>query len=80
MSDKIPTAKEFLNQEKFYAVTSGDIDEIVNAMIEFTKLHRPAILEAALDNAQVAEHLGNDSEDWIVKESILNAYPEDLIK
>jgi hypothetical protein len=33
------TAKEFLNQEQYYAVTSGDIDEIINAMVNFANYH-----------------------------------------
>jgi len=93
MESNIPTVKEFLQQEQYYAVTSGDEYEIQKAMIEFARLHceaqEKAILKKACtittDSITNKEYrngvpLGYDVYEAVDKESILNAYPLDLIK
>ena len=65
----IPTAKEFYkakcNEDRF--LSSMNIEDY---LIEFAKLHVKAALEAAAENV------------WskVDKDSIRNAYPEELIK
>ena len=77
--EQLPTAEEFLQQEQFYAVTSGDEYEIAQAMIEFAKLHVQAALESASKNGRTRT---NDESTSIIVDSdtILNAYPLDNIK
>ncbi len=58
--------------------------------MEFTKLHRAAILKEASEQARLSkngsnvpygEHTGEKCGSWTINNnSILNAYPEDLIK
>ncbi len=80
---KVPTAKEFLEQENLPETLSGGT--LVFAMNEFAKLHVKAALEAAADNAEVSIELSNpyDPESEyaeVNKQSILSAYPESNIK
>ena len=60
------------------------IENIYDAMVEFTKLHVKAALEAAAENAFISYHIPTEDDDRIYKEvnkkSILSAYPEELIK
>lgn len=80
---KLPTAEEFLkdklNEESLIILKKYFNSSVEKQMIEFAKLHVKAALEAALSNAQLSEHLGDDSSEWIVPDSILNAYPLNLI-
>ena len=100
--NKIPTAEEFLKEnandisyeegQMFAADVTPDI------LIQFTKLHVKAALEAAAENAEIEKRtfLNSGSEEYgsfienehdtkkhrfvIYKDSILNAYPENLIQ
>lgn len=76
--NKVPIAEEFL------LIKTGAISRsITDAMIEFAKLHVKAALEAAAESA-VANFICyprdviDDLE--VDRDSILNAYPDELIK
>lgn len=65
-----------------------NFDNIPDLMIEFAKLHVKAALEAAADKAKVVDdpysYCGNTGSEYppdqvVDKNSILNAYPENLI-
>lgn len=74
MSNKIPTAKEFL--AKWLVENKVDVH---GAMIAYAKLHVKAALEAAANDT---EYVFNDTEYVFTshcKSTILNAYPENLI-
>ena len=88
--NKIPTTEELFKKYKIlYHFEEGspeyliDKEDFKTAIIEHTKLHVKAALEAASEEA-IANHI----ESWgqrtgeieIDKDSILNAYPENLIK
>ena len=76
------TAEELLQQERFYAVTSGDEHEIINAMVEFAKMHVEAALEEA-NNKATTKYMNAISGPPIImidEDSILNAYPLTNIK
>jgi hypothetical protein len=76
MSNKQQTAVEFLNRDE-----SGVFNEvdIVQAMIEFAKLHVKAALKAASKNAQTECDEGGEL-GFVNKETILDAYPLTNIK
>ena len=76
MSNKQQTAVEFLNRDE-----SGVFNEvdIVQAMIEFAKLHVEAALKAASANAQTECDEGGEL-GFVNKETILDAYPLTNIK
>lgn len=77
MDNKLPTAQEFYTNYKTDLPYGGvPVSEL---MTEFTKLHVKAALEAAADNAILGTVEDND-EYLKCKLSILNAYPESLIK
>lgn len=87
--EKIPTAAQFFedwcNKKKYISIDQAD--DIEECLIDFAKLHRKAILEAAADNATLTYRLPNDDKLHgksgfkfvATKESILNAYPESNI-
>lgn len=85
----IPTAKEFLNSNSLKGhVVMDSVDEegIERDMIEFAKLHVQAALKAVIEKVEV-EDVGsfNGDGEWmsyviVDRESIFNAYPENLIK
>lgn len=91
MSNKIPTAEEFL-QSKGIIGDRGELrkDQLIWLIVEFAKLHRKAILEAAAVNVRttcLADRFLDDYDsskdaegDIFTKDSILNAYPENLIQ
>jgi hypothetical protein len=73
--NNIPTAEEFFEQ-------GGEYPDLA---IAFAKLHLEAALKAAAEEATAEIELGNpyDPESGypiVNKQSILNAYPLDLIK
>ena len=68
---KIPTAEEFMNRPFGQRLDTQEL------MIEFAKLHVEAALEAASKNVEVN---GNIPQDWIDRQSILDAYPLENIK
>ena len=82
------TAEKFLNKKKYplFNETGGlGIHYVKEAMIEFAKMHVQEALRLASVEAEVEHELSNpydpNSEYQIVnKDSILNAYPLDLIK
>lgn len=75
MSDKIPTAREFLLKE-WREVGPMTFNDYEKKMIEFAKLHLQAQTEAILN---IADSAGNKPEGSY-KKSILNAYPLTNIK
>ena len=94
MENKIPTAEEFIQQYAIWTVQDSpdtmttviDKADCLEAMIEYAKLHVKAALEAAADKATVTpidhEEISEGSfrPIWGVDDdSILNAYPENLI-
>jgi len=85
---QIPSAEEFLEKENLPDSLSGGT--LKYAMIEFAKMHVEAALEAAAENVGMKKECGckTESECYAViccdtvidKESILDAYPENLIQ
>ena len=75
-NNKQQTAVEFLNRDE-----SGVFNEvdIVQAMIEFAKLHVEAALKAASENAQTECDEGGEL-GFVNRETILDAYPLTNIK
>lgn len=73
--NKIPTAKELLKEE-YRKALSGDEYDVAQAMIEFAKFHVKAALKAAAES----EELNFKDKYWVDQDSILNAYPDELIK
>jgi hypothetical protein len=89
--DEIPSAEEFLRNKPIAYVTNGLFEQSIEAMQEFAKLHVQAALKAASEKAELGEYnkgdhqvcfMADDMGDaWILdKQSILSAYPLDLIK
>ena len=74
-TNKVPTAEQFLQQNNVV----GMIDLIAPLMIEFAKLHVKAALKEASQEACTKSIRFTDDEE-VDKESILNDYPENLIK
>ena len=80
---KIPTAKEFFEERHYQGYPQHELnhdsfrlDTLHKTMIEFAKLHVKAALKAAATKA-----FAERDWDWIVnKDSILHAYPDELIK
>lgn len=70
----IPTAEKFANgmlgKEQYPTDT-------LYCMIEFAKLHLKAQAEAICENVEIN---GNVPQDWVNKNSILDAYPLENIK
>jgi hypothetical protein len=73
MSDKIPTAKEYVNDR---ALDDGSLNNeaAIPALIEFAKMHVKAALEAA------AQHSITEESTDIQIMKILKAYPQSNIK
>lgn len=95
--NKIPTAEEFSNNNPdFFDKEEVRHYDIIKGLIEFTKLHVQAALEAAAENSLVKcranyapfkeasrdsfGFLESDETVKVDRDSILNAYPEHLIK
>ena len=78
---KIPTTEEFYKQTTGCLMNHRDIKK---AMIEFAKLHVEAALKEASEKAEIItkEIGGGLNIEWkeIDKDSILNAYPLNLIR
>jgi len=76
-TDKILTAKEFLNSKNYW-----HSEDYIPLLQKFAKLHVKAALEAASKKAELKIDFSMSElpEGKINKDSILNAYPEDLIK
>lgn len=68
--NKIPTAEEFLLDFELGNTGKVDIEDAKEALIEFTKLHVQAALQSASTFADT----------YKMEQSILNAYPDELIK
>lgn len=82
---KILTAEEKLKANffngSFIEIHSGDLKDIENIMIEFTKLHVIAALEEASKTTKWKEQITMQGlQITIIKSSILNAYPLENIK
>ena len=77
---KIPTAEQLIDSRypDFEALDSGNIwSNIEELMIEFAKLHVKQALEAATKELPYDDRC---NQDHMLKQSILNAYPESNIK
>lgn len=73
--NKIPTAEDFLLEQGLHSMNCIDFDRVVKAIITSNKYHVKAALEAAYREGKV-----NLNTCEIIDDSILNAYPESLIK
>jgi len=83
MENNIPTAKNFL-KENANEITyeEGEMfaaDVTPYMLITFAKMHVQAALKSALENVKVSCD-SSDIFQSINEKSILNAYPENLIK
>lgn len=78
MSNKIPTAKKHLKNNIDYVLEGDMKQDIIDAMISYTKLHVKAALKKASEN--YARGSLTPGKGLTVKEAILNSYPEDLIQ
>lgn len=85
MKNDIPTAEDFLHNYPWIPM----YEEVKEVMIAFAKLHVKASLEAAANNVKTKEKRktirashGSEIHTIIIvdKDSILNAYPENLIQ
>lgn len=82
MENKVPTAEDFINLEKYSNIGHGSMYIIYEALIEFAKLH---CIEQAriISETKVRGIYGSNKEftrDFSDIESILNAYPLENIK
>lgn len=82
MSDKMPTAEEFSKKHNSGIKTH---EEMALGYIEFAKLHVEEALKTAAETGYVryCDHPTGahcDCPPYVDKESILTAYPLDLIK
>lgn len=76
MNKEVPTV-----EETWFKNTGSSINqEEYAAMIEFAKLHVEAALKAATNNAKMDSDPFDYEDEWIDKDSILNAYPLENIK
>ena len=77
---EIPTTEEFLKSKSH--VESYQYYFISNLLVEFTKLHVQAALENAYKNSTCSNKpkFEGDVNYQVDEDSILNAYPENLIK
>ena len=80
--NEIPTAEKFLLDFELGDTGKVDIEDAKEALVEFTKLHVQAALEAAADNAEAKQDHSDygTGSIWVDKKSILNAYPSSLIQ
>ena len=86
------TSEEFLNKKKYPLFNENGglgIHYVKEAMIEFAKMHVQEALKQASEKADADfTYLGDDLKEigaeyievYTIKDSILNAYPLDLIK
>ena len=76
------TAKEFCEQkdEEIGEYWSNDYDELPLVLIEFAKMHVKEALYQAANSARIIYPNFGCDEVEINKETILNAYPENLIE
>jgi hypothetical protein len=75
----IPTAEQIANK---WALDDGDLlhDAAIEAMKEYANLHREAALKAAAKMATFTHRTSDGLRFVASKESILNAYPKELIQ
>lgn len=80
------TAEEFLKNSKATGMAFNR-EAIQETMIEFAQLHVEAALLTASKKVQAyaiegddSAHMGGNIEIIVIKKSILNAYPKELIK
>ena len=75
--------KQLSTAEETYTKVTGCIinhRDIKQAMIEFAKLHVQAALESAAEKAEIYRSDTDEKYDGVDHDSILNAYPKNLIK
>jgi hypothetical protein len=79
----IPTAEEFLNLKgvPYREGIKNHLGNYIspNELIEFAKLHVEQALKAASENAETKACWYTDHDEEVDKDSILNAYPLNLI-
>ncbi len=88
VENRLPTAEElFKKYSNLYQFEEGspeyliDKEDFETTVIEFTKLHVGAALKAAVKNVVINDYdMHGQHCPHIEEESILNAYPESLIK
>jgi hypothetical protein len=73
------TAEEILQEEKWYAVTSGDEYEICQFAIEFAKIHVKAAIKECIESAPSGSSTDTVSYEDVV-EALKDCYPESNIK
>lgn len=82
--NKVPTAEEFLKKSIDYVLEKDAKQDVVQAMIEFAKLHVEAQRDDILKKVSLTdfaqEFLQEGASDAIDEESIINAYPLENIK
>lgn len=79
LTNKLPTAEEFVDKQAFSNYKFKD--DLFDFMREFAKLHVTAALKAAAERGEAWCYMeGNAPEFGIDKNSILTAYPENLIQ
>jgi hypothetical protein len=82
--NKVPTAEEFLKKNIDYVLEKDAKQDVVQAMIEFAKLHVEAQRDDILKKVSLTdfaqEFLQEGASDAIDEESIINAYPLENIK
>lgn len=78
----IPTAEEFLEANLGEELSMRGCSALVakDLMIEFTKLHVEAALKEAAENIKMDSDPYHPEDEWVDRNSILNAYPLENIK
>lgn len=85
---EIPSAREYINSGLYdsgFEFNEAEIKILSKKLKEFAKLHVKAVLKAASEKALICGETSNinglvSDKVYINKNSILNAYPLDLIK
>lgn len=76
---KIPTAEEYFKPFRNENATYG-VREIENHLRQFAALHVEAALKAAAKNAEAYTEGAEGNDAFVDKDSILSAYPKELIQ
>ena len=81
-----PSGEISENHFDLFVFTNSDLKDHIEYAVEFAKLHVKAALDAAAENAtsfiDIDENTHVEGNVWseVDKDSIRNAYPEELIK
>lgn len=80
------TAEEFLKAKDYNITDDGELydglltNNVIKDMIEFAQLHVEAALLAASNQNNHPDAFLESTTWWIPSDSIINAYPKELIK